>query len=223
MIEKICYDTSITIFWTKTEDIPSASSYNVFLNGEKIACTDRTHYTFSDLLPETEYTLGVEVVYNGEVVKRFDHVSCRTKAVSNRIDVTKPPYNAVGDGKTLNTKALQAALDDCPEGECVYIPAGDYMTGSLRMHSNMELYLEKGAILHGTVNVEDYTPKIQSRFEGIEMMAYAALINMGNLDRNSGYNCTNVVIRGEGTICGGGRKLAENVIEIEKILMSKCS
>lgn len=219
MIEKVCYDNSITIFWTKTEDIPSASCYNIFLNGNKVATTDRTHYTFDDLTPETTYEIGAGVVCDGEVVKTFDTISCTTKEVAKRIDVTKPPYNAVGDGKTLNTLALQKALDDCKEGECVYIPEGDYMTGSLRLHSDMELFIDKGAIIHGTTNVEDYTPKIHSRFEGIEMMAYAGLLNLGDLDRNAGYNCKNVVIRGGGTICGGGRKLAENVVEVEKVLM----
>ncbi len=219
MIEKICYDTSITVFWTKGEDIPSDSNYNIFLNGEKVAVADRTHYTFNDLKPVCDYKVGVEVVSGGKVVKTFEPVLCTTKAVAKRIDVTKEPYNAVGDGTTLNTAALQRALDDCKPGECVYIPEGDYMTGSLKLHSDMELYIDKGAILHGTTNVEDYTPKIHSRFEGIEMMAYAALLNLGNLDRNDGYNCKNVVIRGGGTICGGGRKLAENVVEIEKVLM----
>ena len=219
MIEKICYDTSITVFWTKGEDIPSNSIYNIFLNGDKVAVADKTHYTFESLTPATDYVVGVEVVSLDKVVKTFENVICTTKPQAKRIDVTKSPYSAIGDGKTLNTKVLQKAIDDCKIGECVYIPEGDFMTGSLKLHSDMELYIEKGAILHGTTNVEDYTPKIHSRFEGIEMMAYAALLNLGDLDRNSGYNCKNVVIRGGGTICGGGRKLAENVVEIEKVLM----
>lgn len=219
MIEKICYDTSVTVFWTKGDDIPSNAVYNVFLDDQKVATADRTHYTFTNLNPSTTYKVGVEVVSAGSVVKTFEPVLCTTKPVANRIDVTKAPYNAVGDGKTLNTAALQKALDDCKAGECVYLPAGDYMTGSLRLHSDMELYIDEGAILHGTTNVEDYTPKIPSRFEGIEMMAYAALLNIGNLDRNDGYNCKNIVIRGGGTICGGGRKLAENVIDVERVLM----
>ena len=205
--------------FSKGEDIPSNSIYNIFLNGDKVAVADKTHYTFESLTPATDYVVGVEVVSLDKVVKTFENVICTTKPQAKRIDVTKSPYNAIGDGKTLNTKVLQKAIDDCKKGESVYIPEGDYMTGSLKLHSDMELYIEKGAILHGTTNVEDYTPKIHSRFEGIEMMAYAALLNLGDLDRNSGYNCKNVVIRGGGTICGGGRKLAENVVEIEKVLM----
>ena len=102
----------------------------------------------------------------------------------------------------------------------VYIPEGDFMTGSLYLHSDMEIYIDKGGILHGTDVVSDYEPKIMSRFEGIELMSYAALLNIGELDRGRIYEtCKNVRISGEGTICGGGRSLAQNVVEIEKVLM----
>ncbi|MFR2047924.1 MAG: hypothetical protein ACLS3U_08325 [Lachnospiraceae bacterium] len=66
--------------------------------------------------------------------------------------------------KTLNTKAIQSAIDDCPK-----MAADDskryFMTGALRLHSDMELYLAKGAVLQGTSNPEDYLPRIWSRFE----------------------------------------------------------
>ena len=69
----------------------------------------------------------------------------------------------------MNTAALQKAIDDCGGFEQVYFPAGIYCTGALHLHSNMELYLAEGAVLQGTANPEDYLPRIQSRFEGIEM------------------------------------------------------
>ena len=43
------------------------------------------------------------------------------------VDVTAPPYNAVADGKTDNTEALQQALDDHPDGDyIIYLPNGSY-------------------------------------------------------------------------------------------------
>ena len=138
-----------------------------------------------------------------------------TGKAKRRIDVTAAPYNAVGDGNILNTVALQKALDDCKEGEVVYLPRGIYLTGALRMHSDMELYLEEGAVLQGTDRVEDYRPKIWSRFEGTELYCYSSLLNLGELDHEVGYNCCNVIIRGKGTIASGGRVLAERVIAVE--------
>lgn len=53
-------------------------------------------------------------------------------------DVTKAPFNAVGDGSTDNTAAIQNALNGCPAGEVVYIPAGTYkISGALTVPSNI--------------------------------------------------------------------------------------
>ena len=40
------------------------------------------------------------------------------------IDVTAEPYNAVGDGKTINTTTLQRAINDCKDNEALYFPKG---------------------------------------------------------------------------------------------------
>ena len=58
------------------------------------------------------------------------------------IDVTKPPYNAVGDGVTDNTKAFQDALHQAGEGAggTVFVPRGRYLiTGNLRFRPNVTL------------------------------------------------------------------------------------
>ena len=219
MLFNICTDTSVTLFWDKPESFSGDDFYRVFSKGELIGSCDKTHFTVSNLMPEREYTFEVELAGENNKEEKIGEISCLTSAVREKIDITKPPYNAVGDGKTMNTAAIQKAIDNCPAGGAVYIPAGDFMTGALRLHSDMELYLEKDAILHGTADVEDYQPKIKSRFEGIEMMCYSSLLNLGELDSKGGYNCTNVRISGEGTLCGGGKALALNVIEVEKVLL----
>ncbi len=67
----------------------------------------------------------------------------------------------------MNTEAIQAAVDDCflKGGGVVVVPAGTYKTGSIRLRSNITLYLEKGAILLGSRDPMDYFGYRQDKLE----------------------------------------------------------
>ncbi len=209
MVRTVIFDDEITLWWeyalTKEE-----KRLDCFLDGAYYTQITSTHVSFTGLRADTEYTLqvrgGQNVVFEGVL---------RTKKAKNRLDVSKPPFNAIGDGKTLNTQALQRALDACTETDYVYIPAGVFLTGALRLHDDTELYLARGCVLQGTENLEDYLPKIRSRFEGLELDCYASLLNAGELDSQGGANCKNIVIRGAGRIVGGGNPLRQKVIAVE--------
>ena len=71
------------------------------------------------------------------------------------IDATQ--YGARGDGITLNTDSIQQAIDDCflQGGGEVLIPEGRFLTGGLRIRSNVTLRLLKKAVLLGSTNPED--------------------------------------------------------------------
>lgn len=73
-------------------------------------------------------------------------------------------FGAVGDGKTLNTAAIQAAIDACAEagGGLVVIENGAFVTGTLFLHSFVELHLEANGILLASTNGADY-PNFQPR------------------------------------------------------------
>jgi len=106
-------------------------------------------------------------------------------------------YGATGDGQTLDTAALQAAIEACSRagGGTVYVPAGQYVTGSLFLKSHITLYLEAGSTLLGSQNVADYPP-VESRWEGVSRKTYAPLIG--------GDDLTHIAIVGRGTIDGRG-------------------
>lgn len=220
MISYVPYAEKIVVYWDLPDNFVRGSRYEITLDGKRTLTCETCHIHIDGLLPESNYKVDVSLVLPSGEKFALGGIDCRTETVRRRIDVTKAPYNAVGDGVTMNTERLQRAIDDCQPGECVYVPRGDYMTGSLFLHSDMELYLEGGAIIHGTKNVKDYEPKIKSRFEGIEMMAYAALVNVGTLDREAGFTAKNVRITGEGCIEGGGLDLAKNVIAVERVLQA---
>lgn len=81
----------------------------------------------------------------------------------------------------------------------------------------MTLYLEDGATLKGTTDVDDYYPLILNRFEGWEMKTLASLINAGTLNRDGSFNIKNLSIAGKGTIKGGGSTLGAAMIKKEGI------
>ncbi|MBQ9007976.1 MAG: glycoside hydrolase family 28 protein [Clostridia bacterium] len=202
-------DTRLTLWWDQPEQVTANATYTVLLDGKTGRQTDRTHCTLEGLTPERCYQVCVKMdqVCIGEGIITMGKTP-------RRLDVRD--FGAVGDGKTLNTAALQSALDHCGKDEEVWFPAGVYLTGALRLHSDMKVYLDREAVLMGTDNPEDYLPKIWSRFEGVEQECYQSLLNLGTLDHTAGPNCRNVWIYGEGRICGGGQTLARRTIETER-------
>lgn len=200
---------ALTFWWEQPEASPLGLQYSLRLNGQQVSLSDRTHCTLSGLAPKTVFQAAL---YAGEECLAEKTVA--TAAAYARLDVKA--FGSSGDGKTMDTAALQRAIDACGPGEEVYLPAGTYRTGSLRLHSDMALCLAAGATLQGTEDPADYLPKIKSRFEGSEMECYQSLLNLGDMDHAAGPNCRNVLIYGEGVISGGGQPLAKNIIAAEQ-------
>lgn len=61
-------------------------------------------------------------------------------------------YGAVGNGKVLDTNAINQAVEACSQagGGVVYFPAGEYLSGSIELKSNVTLYLDSGATILGS-------------------------------------------------------------------------
>lgn len=71
-------------------------------------------------------------------------------------DVTA--YGAKGDGQTLSTAAIQKAVDACHSsgGGIVYLPNGNFLSGTIELKSNCTLRISPGATLWGSRKIEDY-------------------------------------------------------------------
>ena len=107
-------------------------------------------------------------------------------------------YGAKNDGKILNTKAIQAAIDACWKkgGGVVTFDTGAYLTGSLFIKKGVNLVIGEKVVLLGSQNIEDY-PEINTRIAGIEMKWPAALINILKQD--------DAMISGKGTVHAQGK------------------
>ena len=78
-------------------------------------------------------------------------------------------YGAISGAQTLQTQAIQAAIDACflSGGGEVTIPAGDYRTGGLRLRSNVMLHLLADAHLFGSRDPEDYMAFLSDSLEPV--------------------------------------------------------
>jgi alpha-L-rhamnosidase len=111
-------------------------------------------------------------------------------------DITR--FGAIGDGKTLNTSAIQATIDKSAisGGGTVRIPTGDFLSGAIFLKPGVNLHLDKGAVLQGSTNIADY-PEMETRVEGHFQVWIPALVNADGIDH--------LRLDGEGTIQGGGK------------------
>jgi polygalacturonase len=105
-------------------------------------------------------------------------------------------YGAKGDGTTLDTAAIQKAIDAAAKSHgAITLNPGTYLTGSLFLKSGVTLNVGEGVTLVGSEKLADY-PMLPTRIAGIEMTWPAALINARDQQ--------NVTITGKGTIDGNG-------------------
>ena len=105
-------------------------------------------------------------------------------------------YGAFNDSTKLQTAAIQKAIDAAAvKGGTVVIPEGTWLSGALYFKPKTHLYLEKGAVLKGSVDIENF-PDVPVHIEGVLQPFASALINA---DRCNGFS-----VRGEGTLDGNG-------------------
>jgi polygalacturonase len=118
-------------------------------------------------------------------------------AGTNRFVISE--HGSIGDGKTLNTRAIQATIDRCATngGGAIVVPPGTFITGSIFLKQSVQLVIEKGGVLKGSQNTNDY-PWIPTRIAGLEMKWPAALVNADGV--------TGLQITGAGTIDGSGER-----------------
>ena len=109
-------------------------------------------------------------------------------------------YGAKPNGKAkANQIAINKAILACSKagGGKVVVPAGTWNTGAIRMQSNVNLVVEKGATILFAFDPSLY-PLVKTRWEGLDIMNYSPCVYA--------YQAKNIAITGEGTIDGNGSR-----------------
>src|SRR5450759_1219386 len=104
-------------------------------------------------------------------------------------------YGAKGDGQTLDTAAVQRAIDAChrDRGGVVLVPAGDFLVGTLELKTNVTLHLSASGRVLGSGQAADYTAG-----KGVPP-------GNGNVVPLYAVDAENVTIEGPGTVDGQGQ------------------
>jgi polygalacturonase len=108
-------------------------------------------------------------------------------------DITK--FGAVGDGQASCTDAIRRAIAACTAagGGRVVVPEGRFLTGAIRLDSNVNLHLADTATLAFTDDLKQY-PRVFTRWEGVELMNFSPFIYA--------FEAQNLAITGRGTLDG---------------------
>ena len=120
-----------------------------------------------------------------------------TTALAEHVDMKQA--GAVTDGTTVNTRLINSTIERLAGegGGTLFFPAGRYLTGPIRLKSNITLELEAGATLLFSTNFDDYLPFVEVRHEGVMMKSFCPLIYATDAE--------NITIKGEGTLDGQGK------------------
>lgn len=103
-------------------------------------------------------------------------------------------FGAVQGNKNKTSEAINKAIVKASKagGGIVVIPEGEWLTKKFHFKSNVNLHLNKGAVLLFSEDPNDYLPAVNSTWEGYECFNYSPLIYA--------YKCKNIAITGEGEL-----------------------
>src|SRR6266567_3787222 len=219
-------DHTITLAWRDPADRTAVTDYHVYRDGQLIGSSSqdptstakphvdgfyadpasaaqlrvrRDTFTATGLAADTRYRFTVRSVDAHGHESRDDATTvAATTPASPIFDVMG--YGAIGDGTTLDTDAIQKAIDACTPGGTVLVPPGTFVSGALWLKSDMTFKVAAGATLLGSSNAVDY-PYHFTLYPYSTDERFYSLINAHTYDYGTLHD---IRIVGPGTIDGNG-------------------
>ena len=236
----------LLLIWHKPESYGDVVDYNVYMDGRLLGGAEannarfspakayidgfyaadearfhvraRIHnFTVDGLSPSSDHCFTARsVLTDGSESADSNFVAWRTGPLPAVLDVSAAPYRALGDGTTVNTAAIQAAIDNCPRNGKVLIPAGTFKTGALFLKSDMTLEIAEGATLLGSEKADDYPlARGYTLYDYLTDRRPPSLINAIDQGTHAVGTFQNIRIVGRGTLDGNGwlRTAAGSVVD----------
>ncbi len=115
-------------------------------------------------------------------------------------------YGAINDGVTLNTTAIQTAIDKCAQsgGGRVLIPEGIFVTGTLILKQGVDLHISSNGVLLGSPDYNDYPERAD-----VKHVDSSKLPRYRNACLIFAEECENISITGMGKIDCNGHNFVE--------------
>ena len=161
---------------------PVVTTFEVAVNGQ---------WAGSVAVPPSSSANGITVPFDASFRKGLNDVRIYAKELPEFIGFkVETPVKTAG----LETEKWQRLIDETAArgGGLVTVPAGRHLVGGLELRNNVELHLEKNAVLEGAYGLENYRIWSLPCSEG----TWSAIV--------AGVGVTNVAITGEGEIYGNG-------------------
>jgi len=192
-------DSSITLIWSKPDNYANIVGYNVYQDGSLAGNTRKLFYTAKESIePGKAYAFYVTAVdASGTESEPSNKIEVSALPKIETFDVTD--YGAVGDGKTVDTIAIQRAIYACTKGGKVYLPKGmTFLSGALFLKGDMTFQID--GTLQGIDDAAHY-PLASTRFTYYRSgNNFMGLINAYTVTYGS---LKNIRICGSGTVSGG--------------------
>lgn len=155
------------------------------------------------LIAATAVLLGLNAASGGDYSSRYAGLPIKLREVEEvrfpdyKVDIRD--FGGVNDGITLNTEAFAKAMAHLASkgGGVLNVPEGIWYTGPIQFEDNINLHLDRGALILFSENLADY-PALKSDWEGVS--THRAMSPLSARGKH------NVGITGEGTINGNGQR-----------------
>lgn len=136
------------------------------------------------VLPLTE--VKVKAPFEMPIIRIPDFSKCKKFSIVD--------FGAVTGDKIKISNAINKAIAKANKigGGIVVIPKGEWITDKIHFKSNVNLHLDRGAVLLFSEDPNDYLPAVNSTWEGYECYNYSPLVYA--------YQCKNIAITGEGEL-----------------------